>query len=181
MTPKEEIIKEHALKMMRSVDRQDGFPLMREEIEKLFHGALDDYKQSLHVPQYDRELRLASQAVIEATSRADKAERSEKGIRNEAEGYRKDHMKLVNWLVDNGFGESCGNAASDVVKLLNLAKEKVRAQEEYSMLLNDELKETVVAAFRDGCRSTRYAEGKAIRAKIREIDKQIEEINKCPF
>ena len=49
------------------------------------------------------------------------------------------------------------------------------------MLLNDELDETVVVAFRDGWRSTRHNEGRAIRTKIREIDKKIEEINKCPF
>ena len=181
MTPKEEIVKTYARSLMRKVDHQDGFPLMREEIEKLFHGALDDYKQSLHVPQYDKELRLASQAVIEANSRADKAERSERGIRAEAESYRKDHWKLVGWMVENGFGESCGNPASDAIKLLNLAKEKVMVLEEYIMLLNDELDETVVVAFRDGWRSTRHNEGRAIRTKIREIDKKIEEINKCPF
>jgi len=53
-----------------------------------------------------------------------RAQRSEKGIREEAKSYRDDYVKMVNWLCDNGFGDNYGNPTDDAIQLLNLAKEK---------------------------------------------------------
>lgn len=179
MTPKEEIVQIYTRNLMRKVDRQDGFPLMREEIEKLFHAALDDYRESLHVPQYDKELRLAEGAVAEANAAKEKAERLTQGIKREARGYRNDHLKAVNWLCDNGFGESCGNPTEDIIKLLGLARAKNLSQAEYISECQAELNEVIGYAACHGWKSTRYEIGKKLREEIGIISAAEEALKKC--
>lgn len=60
-----------------------------------------------------------------------KHNRAIRGIKIEADGYLKDHMKMVNWLCDNGFGESCRNPADTVLDILELSLEKLDVQENY--------------------------------------------------
>jgi hypothetical protein len=53
----------------------------------------------------------------------ERCERLINGIKNEAQGYRDDHMKCVNWLCDNGQGNSIGNPTDEVIARLNTTKD----------------------------------------------------------
>lgn len=59
--------------------------------------------------------------IIESLeSELEKANRLIKGIKKEAQGYRDDHMKCVNWLCENGYGHITENPVDFIINLLDL-------------------------------------------------------------
>ena len=121
--------------------------------------------------------------ALDLNNRVASAERREQGIRNEAEVYRNDHMKLIDWLCENGFGESCGNVADDVLNLANLYLKKIGLLKEFNDSMANELQDIVREAgkvlLHRGWKSKEYEHGVALKGQLNEIDAKIAEIKKC--
>lgn len=115
-----------------------GGKIRKDSMVNILWLVAEEYNLLNRVPEYDRELRLAQEEIARLKAEVAKteqaklrAERAEEGIKHEALGYLKDHMKLNDWLCDNGFGNSCANAADTVLKVLELSLEKLDTQENY--------------------------------------------------
>lgn len=147
-----------------------GGEIKKEDLINLLWLVAEEYNLLNRVPQYDVELKTARSTIAklnvqlaEAEQAKVRAERAEEGIKREALGYLKDHMKLNNWLCDNGFGESCGNSAETVLKVLELSLEKLDVQENY-----------IQASVRAG---QQFAQDYS--RDMRKLDAQVEELKKC--
>ena len=120
--------------------------------------------------------------ALDLQNKLTRAQQSEQGIRIEAEVYRNDHFKLVEWLCDKGFGESCGNTADDVLELSNLYLEKIRVLGEFNDAMANELQDVFklagsVLAYR-GWKSKNLDKGLDLRTQLILLDNQISQKKK---
>lgn len=168
-TEEREILTKWADYMADYRARRGGIVLRNEMIDLLWLIS-EEYNLINRVPEYDRELRLASEEVARLRTELAKAEvakanaeRAENGIKQEALGYLKGHMKLVDWLCDNGFGNSCADSADTVLKVLELSLEKLDLQENY-----------IQASVSAG---QQFAQD--YNRDMRKLDSQVEGLKKC--
>lgn len=120
--------------------------------------------------------------ALDLNNQLTRAQQSEQGIRNEAQGYRDDHLKLVDWLCDNGFGDSCGNPADDVLDLATLYLAKIKILTQFNDAMASELSDVCkvagnVLVYR-GWKSKQYEKGLELRTDLITIDNQISQKKK---